>query len=400
MNISDKDMFKLSSSLVEQLIAIRRHLHQYPELSFQEYNTCEYIISRLDSWGIPYQKVGETGIAVDIVGEKAEGLHIGIRADIDALPIEEKTGLPFSSQNPGVMHACGHDGHTTILLGTVYQLFHLKSEMKGRVRCIFQPGEEADGAAQQMIEQGVLENPPVDGMLALHLWPHLPFGSVGVKYGAMTASCDDFVIEIEGKGGHGARPHQSIDAIAISAQVLHALSFLVTKGNNPVEPVVIHVGKIQGGTASNIVADRVILEGTTRAVTMEARQKVKAQLIKLVQGIVKSYGAKAKITYTQGTPPVINDEWVTRCVEESAKNLLGPAAVHVLKEPSMGADDFGAFAEKVPSTYFRLGIREADRPCYDLHHPDFQFDEKIIPTGVEILTRTVLTWLQNVDRKR
>lgn len=394
-----KEEIRLNEEITNKLIEVRRHLHKYPELSFQEYNTYEYITNVLKEWGIPFEKIGDTGIFVDIIGENGEGPHIGIRADIDALPIQEQTGLPFSSVNQGVMHACGHDGHTTILLGTVYQLHKLKSRLKGRIRCIFQPGEEADGAARQLIELGVLENPSIDEMIALHLWPHLPHGTIGVRYGAITASCDDFVIEIEGKGGHSARPHQAIDAITISSQIIQALHTLVTKANNPVEPVVVHVGKIAGGTASNVVASHVVLEGTIRTVTFETRKKIKSQFIDLCENIAKSFGGKAKVQYIDGHPPVINSESVTRAVEESAKEILGPEKVVYLKEPSMGADDFGAFAEKVPSTYFRLGTALVEKTVYDLHHPKFEFDESIIPIGTQLFTHIILSKLQKgVDK--
>lgn len=388
------EKIKVSNGLFEQLIKIRRHLHQYPELSFAEHETSSLIRSFLESWDIPYYQVGETGIVVDIVGEKGVGAHIGVRADIDALPIQENTRLPFCSKNPGVMHACGHDGHTTILLGTVYQLNHLKDQFAGRVRCIFQPGEEADGAAEQMIKQGVLDNPKVDEMLALHLWPHIPFSTIGVRYGAITASCDEFKIVIKGKSGHSARPHQAIDAIAISSHVIQALSYLVVKENNPIDPVVIHVGKINGGVASNVVADQVVLEGTMRALVLDTRKRIKERLIQLVQNIVDSYGGKADVIFTDGVPPVINDEKVTQIIEEAVKDLYGEGALIRLKEPSMGADDFGSFAERVPSTYFRLGIKKENEHCYDLHHPQFQFDERIIPIGVEVFTWTVLKRLQ------
>ncbi|WP_223820957.1 M20 family metallopeptidase [Bacillus sp. S3] len=390
-----KNMVKLNENLLEKLIEIRRHLHQYPELSFEEFRTSQYIASCLEEWKIPFKKIGETGIFVDIVGEKGEGPTIGIRADIDALPIQEKTGLPFSSLHSGIMHACGHDGHTTILLGTVYMLNELKSSLKGRVRCIFQPGEEADGAAEQLIKLGVLENPPLDGMLALHLWPHLPHGTVGVRYGAITASCDDFLIEVRGKGGHSARPHQAVDAITISSQILQALPTLVTKASNPVEPVVVHVGKINGGNASNVVADLVVLEGTTRSVTQETRNRLKEQLTHLCENIASSLGGKAIVDYKLGHPPVINSDSVTRALEECAIELFGSDKVIQLKEPSMGADDFGAFAEKVPSTYFRLGTAQDHKPNYDLHHPQFEFHESIIPLGVELFTFAVLSRLQN-----
>ncbi len=389
-----KENVEVTQDLTDKLAGIRKHLHMHPELSFQEFNTVKYIAACLEEWNIPYQKIGETGIFVDIIGEKGEGPHIGIRADIDALPIKEDTGLPFSSVNPGVMHACGHDGHTTILLGTVYNLHQRRSSLSGRVRCIFQPGEEADGAAEQLIKLGVLESPAVDAMLALHLWPHLPHGTVGVKYGAITASCDDFVIEIVGKGGHSARPHQAIDAITISSQILQALPTLVTKASNPVEPVVVHVGKIHGGTASNIVADRVILEGTTRAVTRETRKKLKDQITELSHNIAKTFGGNAIVNYKESHPPVINSEAVTRVLEECARELLGQEKVVQLKEPSMGADDFGAFAEKVPSVYFRLGTAQDGHPVYDLHHPKFEFNDSIIPIGVELFTYVILNRLQ------
>jgi amidohydrolase len=385
---------ELTQNIQERLIEIRRHLHQYPELSFQEFKTSEYIGACLDEWNIPYQKIGETGIFVDIIGEKGEGPHIGIRADIDALPVEENTGLPFSSLNSEVMHACGHDGHTTILLGTVYNLNQRRNSLSGRVRCIFQPGEEADGAAEQLIKQGILENPVVDAMLALHLWPHLPHGTVGVKYGAITASCDDFVIEIKGKGGHSARPHQAVDAITISSQILQALPTLVTKASNPVDPVVVHVGKIHGGTASNVVADRVMLEGTTRSVTRETRKRLKVQVTELCRNIAEAFGGKAIVNYKDSHPPVINSDSVTRLLEECASELLGSEKVVHLKEPSMGADDFGAFAEKVPSVYFRLGTAREAHPVYDLHHPKFEFHESIIPIGVELFTFFILSRLQ------
>jgi amidohydrolase len=385
---------RIPKDLVAKLVEFRQHLHRYPELSFQEYQTANYIVSCLEEWEIPYHRIGETGIFVDIVGEKGEGPHIGIRADIDALPIQEKTGLPFSSDNPGVMHACGHDGHTTILLGLVYQLFQLRSRLFGRVRCIFQPGEESDGAAEQLIQLGVLENPVVDAMLALHLWPHLPQGTVGVKYGPITASCDEFVIEVRGKGGHSARPHQAIDAITISSYILQALPTLVTKGSNPVEPVVVHVGKINGGSASNVVADHVVIEGTVRAVTRETRKRLSSQITNMCENIANSFGGKAIIHYKESHPPVINCDWVTRAVEESAAELLGSDRVVQLKEPSMGADDFGAFAEKVPSTYFRLGVAKEGKTVYDLHHPQFEFHDSIIPIGVELFTYVIMSRLQ------
>jgi amidohydrolase len=375
------------------LRTIRQHLHSYPELSFQEYNTSNYIISWLEKWKIPYQRLGETGVVVDIQGEKGEGINLGIRGDIDALPITEDTGLFYASKNKGIMHGCGHDGHTAILLGTVYMLQGLKQHLTGSIRCIFQPGEEADGAAKKMIDQGVLKDPKIDRMIALHLWPHLPFGSIGVKYGCITASCDDFTIDIQGKGGHCARPHQGTDAIAISAQIIQAFQYMVSKSNNPVEPLVIHIGKFNGGMATNAIADHVRMEGTARTITQESRIATKKRIVEIVKGMAEQYGAKASISFIEGHPPVINNEHLVQSLEMCGKELFGSEHVFHIKEPSMGADDFGYFSELVPSLYFRLGIQKETEPVYDLHHPKFQFDDKVLEKGVSIFTSIALTWL-------
>ncbi|OCA88735.1 M20 metallopeptidase family protein [Pseudobacillus wudalianchiensis] len=387
-------LIKVKSDQVEEVIQIRRHLHQHPELSFQEYKTAEYIKSILQNWGIPYQSIGETGVIVDIVGKEG-GRAIGLRADIDALPIHEQTDLPYRSQYNHVMHACGHDGHTAILLGAVYELNQIKEQLSGTVRCIFQPGEEADGAAKALIEQGALSNPEIEAMTGLHLWPHLPLGTVGIKYGGMTASCDDFKITITGKGGHSARPHQAIDAIAIAASMIQAFQSLTVKRFNPGEPVIIHIGKINGGEASNIVASTVVLEGTARAVNNSLRGEIYQEILKVCRAAEVQWEAQIEVDYTLGHPPIVNDEQMTNQFEEMASRLLGAERVISLKEPSMGADDFGYFSAKVPSIYFRLGIQKENQPVYDLHHPKFQFDDSILRTGIELYVNFALSLLQD-----
>ncbi|MET3288445.1 UNVERIFIED_CONTAM: amidohydrolase [Brevibacillus sp. OAP136] len=382
------------SAIDERLYAVRKQLHQHPELSFSEHETCATIVRTLNEWGIPSKIMCETGVVVDIHGGLGTGRTIALRADIDALPIEEKSGVPFASQNPGVMHACGHDGHTTILLGAVYHLWKHRDRFRGLVRCIFQPGEEADGAAKKMIEAGVLSEPTIEAAVALHLWPHLPFGTVGVREGSVTASCDDFSIHITGKGGHSARPHQAVDAIAISAEVIRALQYLRVKMSNPVEPLVIHVGKINGGVASNVVADAVTLDGTIRSLTEEVRIDCKRKFIELVEGIAQQYGGKANVSYDDGNPAVNNNARVLHRLAESAARVIGEANLHTLPHPSMGADDFGYFAQAVPSTYFRLGIKRSEKDSFDLHHPQFYFDEAIIPIGGKIFTQFALNWLE------
>ncbi|MFC7392858.1 M20 metallopeptidase family protein [Scopulibacillus cellulosilyticus] len=394
MVLTDKKVWTWHSGLDADLYKIRKHLHQNPELSFQEFETSQYICSWLDHWGIPYKKICETGVIVDIWGEMGEGPQIALRADVDALPINERTGLSFSSKKSNVMHACGHDGHTTILLGAVYHLWHYKSQLKGMVRCIFQPGEEAEGAAKKMIEEGVLDNPQIQEMIALHLWPKLPLGTIGIKTEGVTASCDDFSIEIRGKGGHAARPHQAVDAIAIGAEVIKSLQFLSAKNQDPVDPLVIHVGKINGGSANNAVADKVTIEGTIRTISTNARTDIKSKFLKLISGIIEQYGGEVNINYVDGHPAVINDLKVTDKVIKSAARIIGENHIIKLPSPSMGADDFGFYSEKIPSTYFRLGIAEENQEFYDLHHPKFQFDESVIPIGAQIFIEYAMNCLK------
>lgn len=383
---------RLENKQLEEVILMRRYLHQHPELSFQEFQTADYIKSILRKWDISYEPIGETGVLVDIVGKKGGGA-IGLRADIDALPIHEQTGLSYRSKHDHIMHACGHDGHTAILLGAIYKLNQIKDELQGTVRCIFQPGEEADGAAKALIEKGALNNPEIEAMVGLHLWPHLPFGTVGIKYGGMTASCDDFKITITGKGGHSARPHQAIDAITIAVSVIQSLQSMTVKRFNPVEPVVIHIGKIAGGEAGNVVASTVVLQGTARAMDNSLRGEIYHEILKVCRAAELQWNAHVEVDYALGHPPILNNEAMTKQFEEMASSLLGEEQVILLQEPSMGADDFGYFSAKVPSIYFRLGIQKEGEPVYDLHHPKFQFDDFILKTGVELYVNFALLLL-------
>ncbi|GKV57272.1 peptidase M20 [Sporosarcina sp. NCCP-2222] len=377
------DAERISTRLSNEIIAIRRHLHQYPELSFQEYQTVTFIRKMLEAWEIPYKTIGETGVYVDIVGNE-EGPAIGLRADIDALPIQEEADVPYKSKIDHVMHACGHDGHTSILLGAVHELYAKRDVLEGTVRCIFQPGEEADGAALALIEQGILENPKLDAVIGLHLWPYLPFGSVGVKTGSMTASCDDFKIVIKGKGGHSARPHEAVDAITIATQLIQNLQSITAKSFNPVHPMVIHVGKIVGGEASNVVADTVTLEGTVRALQPDVRKKLQTEVEKVCRAAECLWDANVTVEFVLGAPPIENDRLIANEFEAMAKELLGEEQVFELKDPSMGADDFGYFSEAVPSFYFRLGIKKEGEVSYDLHHPKFHFDDQVLAVGVNL----------------
>ncbi|RWR10081.1 amidohydrolase [Siminovitchia fortis] len=381
--------WKWDNELNEELFEIRKHLHQYPELSFEEHQTSLYIQERLKKWGIPYKVVCDTGIVVDITGEAGDGPNISLRADIDALPITEQSGLEFASKNKGVMHACGHDGHTAILLGAVYHIWKFRALLKGMVRCIFQPGEEALGAAEKMIEAGVLSQPEINNMAALHLWPKIPLGSIGIKIGPVTAASDDFKIEVIGKSGHAARPHEGTDAISIASEIVDFLDYFTTEWKDPVDPLVIHVGKMHGGTAKNVIADQVILEGTIRSISKNTREKLEKKFPLFVKNIARDFGGEALVDYRRGLPAIVNDSSTTEKVNEAAKAVIGEEHVTELSNISMGSDDFGFFAEKVPSCYFRLGIREENEETYDLHHPKFRFNEQVIPIGAKILTQYV-----------
>lgn len=386
-----------SEELQQEFITIRRHLHKYPELSFEEYETSNFIAKKLEEFGIKYERVGDTGIKAVIEGEQenlSAKFTVALRADIDALPIKEETGEPYSSVYEGIMHACGHDGHTTILLGAARLLHEYRKHFNGKVVCIFQPGEEADGAAKRMIELGVLENPKVDRMVALHLWPYIPFGSIGIRNGSMTASCDDFTIEVYGKSGHSARPHEGVDSINIAMKIIQAIEHLVMKMNNPLNPIVVHVGKITGGTARNVIAEKTVLEGTSRALTEENRTMLKREITRISKQIAEVFHAQADVHFMDGNAPVLNDETVTSIVEEAAIELWGKEKVVELDQPSLGADDFGDFSLIVPSTYFRLGIEKAGEEVYSLHHPKFNFDDTLLSTGVATFAYTAVKLLE------
>lgn len=386
-----------SEELQQEFITIRRHLHKYPELSFEEYETSNFIAKKLEEFGIKYERVGDTGIKAVIEGEQenlSAKFTVALRADIDALPIKEETGEPYSSLNEGIMHACGHDGHTTILLGAARMLHEYRKHFNGKVVCIFQPGEEADGAAKRMIELGVLENPKVDRMVALHLWPYIPFGSIGIRNGSMTASCDDFTIEVYGKSGHSARPHEGVDSINIAMKIIQAIEHLVMKMNNPLNPIVVHVGKITGGTARNVIAEKTVLEGTSRALTEENRTMLKREITRISKQIAEVFHAQADVHFMDGNAPVLNDETVTSIVEEAAIELWGKEKVVELDQPSLGADDFGDFSLIVPSTYFRLGIEKDGEEVYSLHHPKFNFDDTLLSTGVATFAYTAVKLLE------
>ncbi|MBF2001974.1 MAG: amidohydrolase [Synechococcales cyanobacterium C42_A2020_086] len=371
----------IASNLAPRLIEIRRHLHSHPELSGQEYQTAAYVAGVLSSCGLHVQElVGKTGVVAELPGANTDLRLLAIRADMDALPIQERTGLEYASHQPGIMHACGHDVHTTVGLGTAMVLSQLGEPLPGTIRFLFQPAEETAQGAGWMIRDGVMEG--VNAVLGVHVFPSIAAGSVGIRYGALTAAADDLELVITGESGHGARPHEAIDAIWIASQVITTLQQAISRTQNPLRPVVLTIGQIQGGRAPNVIADQVRLLGTVRSLHPETSAALPSWIESIVAHVCQTYGAKYAMNYRRGVPSVQNDPALTQITESAAEEAWGSDRVQILLEPSLGAEDFSLYLEHAPGTMFRLGVAAPDRPSYPLHHPQFYVDESAIVTGV------------------
>ncbi len=376
-----KDRIKdLASSLAPRLIEIRRHLHSHPELSGQEQQTAAYVAGVLSSCGLHVKEaIGKVGVVGELQGGDDDRL-LAIRTDMDALPIQERTQLEFSSRRAGIMHACGHDVHTTVGLGTAMILSQLGVPLPGKVRFLFQSAEEIAQGAQWMIEDGVMEG--VDAILSVHVFPSILSGKVGIRYGALTAAADDLEITIMGESGHGARPHEAVDAIWIASQVITTLQQAISRTQNPLRPAVLTIGKISGGRAPNVIADQVTLQGTVRSLHPETSEALPNWVENIVSNICQMYGAKYHLNYRRGTPSVQNDLRLTSLLESSARDIWGDESVQIIPEPSLGAEDFSCYLKHAPGSMFRLGVGFSDQRNYPLHHPQFEVDETAIVTGV------------------
>ncbi len=377
-------------ALQPQLTDWRRRLHQYPELGFTEQLTAEFIAQKLQEWGIEHQTgIAQTGIVATIPGH-APGPVLAIRADMDALPIQEENEAPYRSRHDGKMHACGHDGHVAIALGTAYYLAHHRHSFNGTVKIIFQPAEEGPGGAKPMIEAGVLRNPDVDGIIGLHLWNNLALGTVGVRAGALMAAVEGFSCTILGKGGHGAMPHQTVDSIVVAAQVINALQTIVARNVDPIASAVVTVGKLRAGTAMNVIADTAELHGTVRYFDPALQDYFKQRVEQVISGVCQSHGARYELDYWRLYPPVINHERMAALVRSVAETVVETPAGIVPECQTMGGEDMSFFLQAVPGCYFFLGSANPDRNlAYPHHHPRFDFDESALPMGVEIFVRCV-----------
>ncbi|GCL45291.1 M20 family metallopeptidase [Microcystis aeruginosa] len=386
----------IAESLAPRLVEIRRHIHANPELSGQEYQTAAYIAGVLSSCGLSVQEaVGKTGVKGELAGKGSDRRILAIRADMDALPIQERTDLDFASRKPGIMHACGHDVHATVGLGVAMVLSRLSEPLGGKIRFLFQPAEEIAQGASWMIREGVMRD--VSAVFGLHVFPSIPARSIGVRYGALTAAADDLEIFIQGESGHGARPHEAIDAIWIASQVITTLQQAISRTQNPLRPIVLTIGQISGGRAPNVIADQVRMAGTVRSLHPETHAHLPEWLESLVTNVCSTYNAKCQVKYRRGVPSVQNDQFLTRLVEEAGLEAWGQDRVLILSEPSMGAEDFSLYLQQAPGTMFRLGVGSPNLLNPPLHHPEFLVDESAILTGVITLAYAAYKYWQRED---
>jgi amidohydrolase len=382
---------EISKTISEEIIEWRRDFHQHPELSFEEKRTSKIVAEFLKGCGLQVKEnVNGYGVVADLIGAE-KGPTIAFRADMDALPIQEETGLPFASKVPGVMHACGHDGHTAILMGAVRLLTSQKDKLKGNVRFIFQPAEELNpGGALGMIQEGVLHG--VEAVFGLHLWSELPSGTFRTCYGPMMAATDRFTIEIEGKGGHGGMPHKTIDSIVIASHLVMSAQHIISRNIDPLESGVITFGELKAGTAFNIIANKAVLEGTARSFTPEVRETLQKKLQELTDGLAKIYGATIKINYQRGYPAVVNHDREVDIMIDVAKEVFGVENTGTMK-PIMVGEDFSYYLKEVPGAFCFVGAGDPNQPMYPHHHPRFQIDESVLPLAAEWFYRLALKYL-------
>lgn len=375
---------RLAESGFQECQRIRRHIHQNPELSFRETETRAFVADQLSAWGIEFKEgITGTGIVALIKGKNPGKKCVALRAELDALPILEQNEVDYKSKNEGVMHACGHDVHTACALGVAKILHELKDEWEGTLKIIFQPGEEKHpGGGSLMLEAGVLEDPKVNSIFALHVYPDQPAGELGFREGQYMASADEVYITIEGKGGHAALPHTTIDPIAIAAQVISSLQQVVSRAAPPIIPSVLTFGRIQGGTVGNVIPDKVEIAGTFRTMDENWRSKAHALIREITEATCEGFGARALVDIPVGYPSLWNDPALTRKARELAVTYLGSDKVKDLNL-RMTADDFAFYSHKVPGCYFRLGTsRNGEEFTGTVHTPGFNIDESAMITGV------------------
>jgi amidohydrolase len=386
----------------DEILKIRRFIHMNPELSNREFETSKLIAAKLISLGLDVQtEIAKTGVIALLTGDQP-GITVGCRADMDALPIQEQTSLPYKSLNPGVMHACGHDIHMTVALGTAMVMSALRDRLGGNIKFIFQPAEEGapageEGGANLMIKEGVLDNPPVRAIFGLHVMP-IDVGKIEFSHGAIMASSDRFEITIKGKSSHGARPHEGKDAITLAAQVILGIQTIVSRNIDATDPAVISIGRIAGGIRSNIIADEVRLEGTVRTLSETNRSKIQKLMEDTVKGITFSFGADYAFSYRRGSPPVYNHPQLAKILVPTLHEVLGEGNVGEIN-PQMVAEDFSAYCQKIPGFFFFLGVKPPEQESMaPLHNSLFNPDERSISVGIKVMCHLLFDSLKHQSR--
>lgn len=376
----------------DSIVNLRRHFHIHPELSAQEFNTQQKIMDELSALGLQPKKIATTGVIADLQGA-LPGKTVAIRADIDALELQDECNKPYQSQNPGVCHACGHDGHTAMLIGVAKTLVELKNELSGTVRFLFQPSEERfPGGAELMIAEGALLG--VDSIIGTHLWQPLEVGTIGITYGPIMASPDEFTIKIKGRGGHASMPHQTVDALLVGAQIAVALNTIVSRSVDPMEQAVISLGVFKAGDTFNIIPDTALLNGTVRSFNEKMRTLLFDRIEQVTAGLCQAAGATFTFDKHLGFLPVINHPEISKVLAEAGAETLGSEKVLTIN-PVMGGEDFSQYLEKVPGAFMFVGVgNESKGIIYPQHHPKYDMDEKALFYGVEIMTRATLTLLK------
>lgn len=367
----------------EDLLNIRHQIHRHPETAFEEIETTKLIKKALDDAGIENHPNGDSTGVIGLIHGAKEGPVLAIRADIDALPIKENTGLPFSSEVSGKCHACGHDLHTTVLIGAARLLKEYQNDLCGTIKLIFQPAEEVMTGAAKTIANGALENPKPDFIIACHTWPDMPAGSIGVRKGTMLGASDSFKVKVIGKGGHAAHPQKGIDPVVIAAHIITQLQTIVSRRVAAIDPVVVTVGHLEAGTAANIIPNEAYFEGTVRTQSNETRNHVAEILKQLAVGTARAMGGDAEVSYTFGVGPTISEDHLVDEISEAVTELLGNDKLLQVPSPSMGSEDFARYLEHIPGAIFRLGTHnDTPESKLALHNSSLLFDEKAIPTGV------------------
>lgn len=395
MNLLEK-IKSLSIQSSAEVVAWRRHLHAHPELSYQEFDTVKYVEEQVKAFGLKPVSLATTGLMVEIEGKNPSKKTIALRADMDALPITETNEVPYKSKNAGVMHACGHDVHTSSLLGTVKILNEIKNEFEGTVRFLFQPGEEKNpGGASYMIRDGALQNPKPASILGQHVFPLLPAGKIGFREGMYMASCDELYLKVIGKGGHGAAPELAIDPIVIASNIIVSLQQIISRNASPKQPTVLTFGKIEGGSTTNVIPNEVNIAGTFRAMNEEWREEALKRIKKMAESLAEGMGGKCEVNISRGYPFLKNDPEVTRRIKTAAAEYVGEENV-VDIDITLGAEDFSYYSQVVPASFYRLGTRnEAKGITSYVHTSTFDIDEEALKISSGLMAWMAVKELRN-----